>query len=134
MVKNLHNQKVGSAIERSDERIAEPQEVFTPMQLCHETVNEIPEEILRNSDSTFLDNSAGSGNFVVALIDKLSEYHDREHVINQMVYSVELMPDNHREMCERVGISTDHPHYVCHDALTYDYSFGVPVGVEAFFT
>ena len=134
MVKNLHNQKVGSAIERSDERIAETQEVFTPMQLCHETVNEIPEEILRNSDSTFLDNSAGSGNFVVALIDKLSEYHDREHVINQMVYSVELMPDNHREMCERVGISTDHPHYVCHDALTYDYSFGVPVGVEAFFT
>ena len=104
------------------------------MQLCHETVNEIPEEILRNSDSTFLDNSAGSGNFVVALIDKHSEYHDREHVINQMVYSVELMPDNHREMCERVGISTDHPHYVCHDALTYDYSFGVPVGVEAFFT
>ena len=134
MVKNLHNQKVGSAIERSDERIAETQEVCTPMQLCHETVNEIPEEILRNSDSTFLDNSAGSGNFVVALIDKLSEYHDREHVINQMVYSVELMPDNHREMCERVGISTDHPHYVCHDALTYDYSFGVPVGVEAFFT
>ena len=134
MVKNLHNQKVGSAIERSDERIAETQEVFTPMQLCHETVNEIPEEILCNSDSTFLDNSAGSGNFVVALIDKLSEYHDREHVINQMVYSVELMPDNHREMCERVGISTDHPHYVCHDALTYDYSFGVPVGVEAFFT
>ena len=134
MVKNLHNQKVGSAIERSDERIAETQEVFTPMQLCHETVNEIPEEILRNSDSTFLDNSAGSGNFVVALIDKLSEYHDREHVINQMVYSVELMPDNHREMCERVGISTDHPHYVCHDALTYDYSFGEPVGLEAFFT
>ena len=132
MVKNLHNQKVGSAIERSDERIAETQEVFTPMQLCHETVNEIPEEILRNSDSTFLDNSAGSGNFVVALIDKLSEYHDREHVINQMVYSVELMPDNHREMCERVGISTDHPHYVCHDALTYDYSFGEPVGLEAF--
>ena len=134
MVKNLHNQKVGSAIERSDERIAETQEVFTPMQLCHETVNEIPEEILRNSDSTFLDNSAGSGNFVVALIDKLSEYHDREHVINQMVYSVELMPDNHREMCERVGISTDHPHYVCHDALTYDYSFGEPIGVEGFFT
>ena len=132
MVKNLHNQKVGSAIERSDERIAETQEVFTPMQLCHETVNEIPEEILRNSDSTFLDNSAGSGNFVVALIDKLSEYHDREHVINQMVYSVELMPDNHREMCERVGISTDHPHYVCHDALTYDYSFGESVGLEAF--
>ena len=133
MVKNLHNQKVGSAIERSDERIAETQEVFTPMQLCHETVNEIPEEILRNSDSTFLDNSAGSGNFVVALIDKLSEYHDREHVINQMVYSVELMPDNHKELCARIGVRINHPHYVCADALEYDYSFGEAIGVEKYF-
>ena len=51
----------------------------------------------------------------------------------RMVEAVELMEDNHREMCDRLGVSTTHPHYVCHDALTYDYSFGEPVGVEAFF-
>jgi len=130
MPKNRHNQKVGSSIERSDERIAETQEVFTPTQLCIDMVNEIPEQILRNPKSTFLDNSAGSGNFIMALIDKLSEYHDRDYVINNMVYAVEFMEDNHQELCERVGVSVDHPHYVCYDALTYDYSFKGNVGLE----
>jgi len=51
-------------------------------------------------------------------------------VIDNMVYAVELMEDNHKEMCERVGVSIDHPHYVCHDALTYDYGFGEPVALE----
>jgi len=131
--KNKHNQDVGSNIERSDERIAETQEVFTPTELCEKMVSEISEHMLRDPSSTFIDNSAGSGNFVIALIDKLSEYHDRQYVIDNMVYSVELMEDNHKEMCQRIGIPLDHPHYVCHDALTYDYSFGNPVGVEQFF-
>ena len=133
MSKNKHNQDVGSTIERSDERIAETQEVFTQAELCESMVSEIGEELLKDPSSTFLDNSAGCGNFIVALINKLSEYHDRQHVIDNMVYAVELMEDNHKEMCERVGIPLDHPHYVCHDALTYDYSFGEPVGVEQFF-
>ena len=131
--KNKHNQEVGSTIERSDERIAETQEVFTPIELCEEMISEIPDDILRDPSSTFIDNSAGSGNFIIALINKLSEYHDREYVVDNMVYAVELMEDNHKEMCERVGVPIDHPHYVCHDALTYDYSFGQPVGVEQFF-
>ena len=131
--KNRHNQDVGSKIERSDERIAETQEVFTPTELCTEMVNEISEEKLKDPTSTFLDNSAGCGNFIVALIDKLSEYHDRQYVIDHMVYAVELMEDNHKELCERVGVPINHPHYVCHDAITYDYSFGEPVGVEQFF-
>lgn len=133
MAKNRHNKNVGSKIERSDERIAETQEVFTPAELCESMISEIEEELLKDSSSTFIDNSAGSGNFVVALINKLSEYHDRQHVIDRMVYAVELMEDNHKEMCERIGVPIDHPHYVCHDALTYDYSFGEPVGVERFF-
>lgn len=133
MSKNKHNQDVGSAIERSDERIAETQEVFTPAELCESMVSEIPKHLLKDPSSTFIDNSAGCGNFIVALINKLSEYHDRQHVIDNMVYAVELMEDNHKEMCERVGVPLDHPHYVCHDALTYDYGFGEPVGVEQFF-
>ena len=130
MAKNRHNKNVGSTIERSDERIAETQEVFTPAELCESMVSEIEEELLKDPFSTFLDNSAGCGNFIVALINKLSEYHDRQHVIDNMVYAVELMEDNHKEMCERVGVSIDHPHYVCHDALTYDYGFGEPVALE----
>jgi len=130
MAKNKHNKNVGSTIERSDERIAETQEVFTPAELCESMVSEIEQDLLKDPSSTFIDNSAGSGNFVMALINKLSEYHDRQYVIDNMVYAVELMEDNHKEMCERIGVPLDHPHYVCHDALTYDYGFGEPVALE----
>lgn len=133
MIKNIHNQSVGSEIERSDERIDLTGEVFSPMTLCIEMVNEIPLDTIKNPDSIFLDNSAGSGNFIVALLDRLKEYHSEEHIVNNMLYAIEFMEDNHKEMCERLGVSVDHPHYVCHDALTYDYGFGEPVGVEAFF-
>tara|TARA_R100000008_G_scaffold55066_1_gene33711 strand:+ start:625 stop:1032 length:408 start_codon:yes stop_codon:yes gene_type:complete len=132
--KNKHNIQSGSNINRSNERINSTGEVFTPMELCTAMVNETPEHILKDPNSTFLDNSAGSGNFIIALQTKLREYHSLEHINNNMLYAVELMEDNHKEMCERVGVPTDHPHYVCHDALTYDYSFGEPIGVEGFFT
>jgi hypothetical protein len=132
--KNKHNKEVGSEIERSDDRIKITQEVFTPMELCHHMVNELPEDVLKNPNSTFLDNSAGCGNFMIALRDKLLEYHDLDHILNHMLFAVELMEDNHAEMCNRLGVSVDHPHYICHNALTYDYSFGEPIGVEHFFT
>ena len=134
MKKNKHNTIVGSEIERTDERIDQTGEVFTPIELCIEMVNEIPLDVIQNPQSKFLDNSAGNGNFIIALLNKLTEYHSREHVLNHMLYAVELMKDNHKEMCERLGVDTTHSHYVCHDALTYDYSFGEPVGVEEFFS
>ena len=132
-MKNKHNQVVGSDIERSDERINETGEVFTPLEVCTKMVNEIPLQILKNPNSTFIDPSAGNGNFIIALRDRLKEYHSEEHILNKMLYAVELMEDNHKEMCDRLGVSTDHPHYVCANALKYDYSFGEPVGLEAFF-
>lgn len=131
--KNKHNQVVGSSIERSDERIKVTQEVFTPIEICREMVNSLPEERLKDPNSTFLDNSAGSGNFMIALRDKLLEYHDLDHILNNMLYAVELMPDNHAEMCKNLNVTVDHPHYVCHDALTYDYAFGESIGVLEFF-
>jgi hypothetical protein len=131
--KNKHNKETGSNIERSDERIAETQEVFTPIHVCEEMIRNIPIRKRKNPNSRFLDNSAGSGNFILTLKNELIKYHSEEHVLNNMLYAVELMEDNHQELCQRVGVSTTHPHYVCHDALTYDYSFGNPVGVEQFF-
>ena len=133
MTKNTHNENVGSDIVRSNERIDQTGEVFTPMELCREMVNELPLDVLQNPKSTFLDNSAGHGNFLIALRDRLLEYHELSHILDNMLYAVEYMEDNHAEMCERLGVSTDHPHYVRADATTYDYSFGKPVGLEAFF-
>lgn len=134
MSRNKHNQRLGSDVSRSDERIDQTGEVFTPIDLCVKMVEQIPCEEIMNPDSTFLDPAAGNGNFLIVLLEKLLKYHDREHILNHMLYAVELMEDNHKEMCERLGVSINHPHYVCHDALTYDYSFGEPVGLEKFLT
>ena len=131
-MKNAHNSTVGSSIERSDDRINSTGEVFTPAELCAEMVSEIPESILKNENSTFLDNSAGCGNFMVALQTELLKYHSLQHINDNMLYAVELMPDNHAEMCSKLGVSVDHPHFVCANALEYDYSFGEPIGVELF--
>ncbi len=132
MTKNEHNTIVGSEIERSNERIDQTGEVFTPMELCVEMVSEIPESILQNDKSTFLDNSAGSGNFLLALQTELLKYHSLQYINDNMLYAVELMEDNHAEMCKRLGVSIDHSHYVCANALEYDYSFGEPQGLEIF--
>lgn len=133
MKKNKHNLESGSSIERSDERIKETQEVFTPMDLVESMVNDIDIEIIKDPKSTFIDNSAGSGNFLIALKNRLCQYHDEQYVLDNMLYAVEMMEDNHKELCERLGVSTAHPHYVCADALEYDYSFGNLIGIEKFF-
>ena len=133
MKKNKHNIEVGSEIERSDERIKETQEVFTPMDLVESMIDDISLDILKDPNSTFIDNSAGCGNFLIALKNRLCQYHTEEHVLNHMIYAVEMMEDNHKELCSRLGVPVDHPHYVCADALEYDYSFGELIGIEKFF-
>ena len=133
-MKNRHNQNVGSNIERSDDRIDSTGEVFTPLELCELMVNRIPLDTLKDPESTFIDPAAGNGNFMIALRDRLKEYHSEDYILNNMLYAIELMEDNHQEMCDRLGISVDHPHYVCANALEYDYSFGEPIGLEAFMT
>jgi hypothetical protein len=133
MKKNKHNIETGSEIERSDERIKETQEVFTPMDLVESMIDDISLDILKDPSSTFIDNSAGCGNFLISLKNRLCEYHTEEHVLNHMIYAVEMMEDNHKELCSRLGVPVDHPHYVCADALEYDYSFGELIGIEKFF-
>ena len=132
-MKNKHNEDVGSDIKRTDERIDSTGEVFTPLELCQQMIREISEEGLKNPESKFIDPAAGNGNFLVALLDELKNYHPKDHILNHMIYAVELMEDNHQELCNRLGVSTTHPHYVCANAMTYDYSFGEPVGLENFY-
>lgn len=132
-MKNAHNSTVGSSIERTDERINSTGEVFTPKELCASMVSEIPESTLKDKNSTFLDNSAGCGNFLLALQTELLKYHELSYINDNMLYAVELMEDNHIELCRNLGVSVDHPHFVCANALEYDYSFGEPVGLESFF-
>ena len=107
-------------------RVKKTAEVFTPIDLCLKMVKQIPIATLRNPEATFLDNSCGDGNFLVALAKVLSKYHDRDHVLNNMIYGVDLMADNVETAKKRLGLTDDMVgwgHIVCADGLTYDYSF-----------
>jgi type I restriction-modification system DNA methylase subunit len=113
---------------RGEKRIKLTGEVFTPIDLCLKMVNQVPVATLKNPEATFLDNSCGDGHFLVALLKVLCKYHDREQVLNNMIYGVDLMPDNVAEAKKRLGLTEDMVgwgHVVCADGLAYDYSFGV---------
>ena len=111
---------------RGESRVKQTGEVFTPMDLCLRMVREIPIEKLKNPEAKFLDNSCGDGNFLVALLEVLSKYHDEQHVLDNMIYGVDLMPDNVAEAKRRLGLNPEDKgwhHVVCADGLTYDYEF-----------
>jgi len=123
--KNSHNAAVGSTVERDDSRIKSTGEVFTPMSLVYEMIDEIPDDVMRDPSKTFMDNSCGCGNFLAGLLDRLTNKfgHDKQHVLDHMLYAVDLMPDNVRETCERLGVEFGHLHYVAADGLRYHYRF-----------
>ena len=123
--KNKHNETVGSEVERSDDRIKSTGEVFTPMTLVYEMIDEIPTEDMEDKTKTFLDNSCGCGNFLVGLYNRLTEKfnHTHDEAVNRL-YGVDLMEDNVKETCKNLGVVYgEHPHFVRANGLTYDYSF-----------
>jgi type I restriction-modification system DNA methylase subunit len=121
--------EIEKAKKRGQKRVKLTGEVFTPMDLCLRMVKEIPIEKLKDADAKFLDNSCGDGNFLVALFKVLSKYHDADHVLNNMIYGVDLMPDNVVEAKRRLGLTPEDKgwhHIVCADGLSYDYEFAPP--------
>jgi len=106
-ITNAVQTEVEKQKKRGSKRVKQTGEVFTPMDLCMRMVREIPVEKLEDPDATFLDNSCGDGNFLVTLLEVLSEYHDVEHVLNNMIYGVDLMPDNVATAKERLGLKEE---------------------------
>ena len=127
MAKNKHNAAVGSDVDRSDARIKKTGEVFTPMALARRIVAELPQDKLADKTSTFLDNSCGCGNFLVALKEAMIEAGLTHLESIDKLYGVDLMPDNIKETCANLGVEFGHPHFVVADGLAYHYRFdGTP--------
>ena len=116
-------------------RRKETAECFTPDYLIDKMLAYFPQEAWTDPSKTFLDNSAGNGNFLVAILRrKLAAGHSPLQAIST-IYGVELMADNVEEMKDRLLVELpsltseevkkarkiiDH-NIVCHDALTWDY-------------
>lgn len=128
-ISHLREREYMSGVDRERTRVKATGEVFTPTPLVQEILDQLPVDSFTDPDKTFLDPSCGDGQFLSeVLIRKLQNGHSFEQALST-VYGVDLMPDN-VELCrERLLCGkTKYRHIVeqnivCHDALTYDYSF-----------
>ena len=131
-----------SGVERDKLRIKQTAEIFTPTWQVQEILDKI--ELLNNDTftdetKTFIDSTCGDGQFLSEVVIRKMERNGctLEKALST-TYGVELMEDN-VELCKK-RLAGPNPtqeildildkNIVCHDALTYDYSFGGKVWWE----
>ena len=129
MIDHIRNRAYMGGVERDQLRVKATGEVFTPTPLVQKILDKLPTGQFTDPAKTFLDNSCGDGQFLgEVLIRKMENGSTFEQAL-QTIYGVDLMQDNVDQCRERLLCGrTDLAHIVernivCHDALTYDYSF-----------
>jgi len=135
------------------------QEFFTPYSIVKRMCDKVSDEDWADPQKTFLEPSAGSGQFVIYIIwNRLQHGIDWKTAL-KTCYSVELMQDNVDEMKERVhkmleqicpdyiGVDTKtgcvhtpynkasatrimNKNFVCHDFFTWDFEEWRPMTEE----
>jgi len=134
-IEHSRNREYMSGVERDKLRIKQTAEVFTPTPLVQEMLDKIEEEnptLFLDSTKTFLDNSCGDGQFLSeVIIRKIERSGITLKQALSTIYGVDLMEDNVNECRKRLAgpnptdeiLEIVNKNIVCHDALTYDYSF-----------
>jgi type I restriction-modification system DNA methylase subunit len=132
IIDHIRNRPYMSGIERDRARVKATGEVFTPTDLVLEIIDAQDQAIFADSTSTIIDNSCGDGQFLgEALIRKMEHGSTFEQALST-IYGVDLMQDNvdlcrERLLCGREDLRhIVEKNIVCHDALTYNYTFGEP--------
>ena len=129
IVDHVRNRSYMSGVDREKSRVKATGEVFTPTPLVQEVLDQLPQELFTDPNKTFLDPSCGDGQFLgEVLIRKMENGSTFEQALST-IYGVDLMQDNvdlcrERLLCGREDLRhIVEKNIVCHDGLTYDYSF-----------
>lgn len=86
---------------RTDDRIKQTGEVFTPSELTNEIIDQFPKESLQ-PNKTFIDPASGNGNLLVEILKrKIEEGHNPSDAI-KTIYGVDIMSDNVKECKQRL--------------------------------
>ena len=134
-ISHVRNRTYMSGIDRDNQRVKMTAEVFTRTELVIEILDNIEKsqpEIFYDNNKTFLDNCCGDGQFLSEVVIRKMERSGctLEQALST-TYGVDLMEDNVIECRKRLAGPNPTPeileivtkNIVCHDALTYDYSF-----------
>jgi hypothetical protein len=124
-----------SGVERDRLRIKQTGEIFTKEWLVRESLDRLERfdpTAFTDHTKTFIDPSCGDGNLIgEALIRKVENGVPFEQALST-IYGVDMMQDNvdlcrERLLCGREDLRhIVEKNIVCHDALTYNYTFGEP--------
>ena len=91
--------------ERTKERMKQTGEFFTPPELVNEILDKLPEDrnLWNDSTKTWLDPTCGTGNFLIEIKARLlMANHNEEHILEKMIFGVDIMPDNVEECILRL--------------------------------
>jgi type I restriction-modification system DNA methylase subunit len=130
IVDHIRNRTYMSGVERDRARVKATGEVFTPTPLVQEILDHLDPKLFQDPSKTFLDPTCGDGQFLgEVLIRKIENGSTFEQALTT-IYGVDLMQDNvdlcrERLLCGREDLRhIVEKNIVCHDALTYNYTFG----------
>ncbi len=134
-ITHVRNREYMSGVDRDKHRVKQTAEIFTPTPLVQEMLDKLEENdptLFSDPTKTFLDNSCGDGQFLSEVVIRKMEKSgcDLEQALST-TYGVDLMEDNVIECRRRLSgpeptdkiLEIVNKNIVCHDALTYDYSF-----------
>ncbi len=132
IVDHIRHRTYMSGVERDRARVKATGEVFTPTPLVQEILDHLDPSLFQDPTKTFLDPTCGDGQFLgEVLIRKIENGSTFEQALTT-IYGVDLMQDNvdlcrERLLCGREDLRhIVEKNIVCHDALTYNYTFGEP--------
>jgi hypothetical protein len=96
---------------KSKERTKASGEVFTPRSLIREMRDRLPNAVWFDPTKTWRVPAAGDGNFLVEIKARLLQAgHDEFHILETMLFSIELIDDNHWALQHRLGyLVAEHP-------------------------
>lgn len=93
---------------KSQDRVKQTGEVFTPRSIIREMLNRLPNEVWFDPNKRWLEPAAGDGNFLVEMKARLLQAgHAEVHILENMLFSVELIDDNHWALQHRLGYLID---------------------------
>ena len=124
--------KLFNEISEDRTKVKEQGQVYTPKSLVDKALTDlesIRKDAFSNPSYTFCDSMCGNGKFLISILEKkIANGIDKKTAL-KTIYGVELDPDSVEECKDNLINGDESLRYiveeniVCHDALTYDYSF-----------